>query len=349
MKRPLSVTIAAGIAFAGSACIALLGLLGLVVLLTLIGGGKLSNPVAKQGPLPMGAAMSIGLLFEFALAGWGLATAIGLLLLKPWSRISILIFAGLMAVISAFSALVFLLVPLPQSQGVPGNFILRLVMESFYLILIAIAAWWLILFTRKSVTTQFASTPIALSVPHEPIPIPLAAPQAIPQQPGRPLPITLIAWLYLVSVPMMIPSLLINRLQNMPLPFLGYMLEGWAVWIYLILSALIALVTGVALLKNKPWGLWLAFGLQSFGILNFAAIVLLPGRTARWQKYMGYFGHSLPPELAGQLSSFLAVITVMSLGVGTLFSIFILYLLWTRRHRFFNLAALQSDSVRWHT
>jgi hypothetical protein len=56
--------------------------------------------------------LAILALVEFGSAGWGFLTSIGLLKLKPWARVSALIFCGIVAV-SAFFFAPLLLLPTP--------------------------------------------------------------------------------------------------------------------------------------------------------------------------------------------------------------------------------------------
>jgi hypothetical protein len=289
----------------------------------------------------------MGALFELGFAGWGLATAIGLIRLKPWSRISLLIFAGLLAILAAFMALIFTLLPLPATPSTPQNFnfIFRTVMESFCAVLLFIAVWWLVLFTRRSVTAQFSDVATSVTIPVEPVSGGHGVPAAVAPLPRRPLTITIVAWLYVASVPMMIPSLLINQAQGTPVPFFWTILQGRALLIYYVLFTPFMLVAGVALLKNKAWGYWLALGIQTFGFLNLAATMLLPGRAARWETFTESIQRSFPPETREQAQGFPATLLTICFAGGCLVALAVLCLLWTRRKRFLDFATMHSGSV----
>jgi hypothetical protein len=291
-------------------------------------------------------SMALGVLFEFGLAAWGLSTATGLLRLKAWSRISTLIFGGLLAVTSAISALIFMVVPLPATAGTPENFnfFFRVGMGSFCAVLLAIAAWWLVLFTRKSVVAQFADPALFPEVAggmNYNIP---SAPSIVTPQPRRPLSITIIAWLFVVSVPTTIPALLMVRTQKTPVPFFWTILVGRGTWIYFAFHVLLMFAAGIALLRNKTWGLWLAIGIQAFSLINFVMIALLPGRAVRWEKFMEYYRHSFPPDMLAQSSGFLVTLMWLMFAFGTLIPLTYLWFLWTRKKRFLEFAAEQARS-----
>jgi hypothetical protein len=351
MKRSAGVTTAAVIALLGSICAGFFAILGMIAPLFLSRGNDATRNLPQQGPLPLIATVIMGALVEFGFAGWGLATAIGLIRLKPWSRISILIYAGLLAISVAFMALIFMLLPLPANPNTTQNFnfIIRFIMASICAVLFFIAAWWLVLFTRKSVVAQFLGPTAIATIPAVPIPAGYVVTAAVAPRLRRPLTITLLAWLYVVSVPMVIPSLLINQAQGIPIPFFSIMLEGRGVLIYFALFTPLMLIAGIALLKNKAWGYWLALGIQLFGFLNLAAITLLPGRTARWEIFTESIRRSFPPEMLGQALGFLTTLLTISFAGSFLIGLVILWLFWTRRKRFLDFAAMQSGSAPNHS
>ena len=102
MKRSAGVTAAAVVALMGSVCVSILGVSSLFGLIIASRKGIPETALPQQGPNPLVASMGLGILFDIGLATWGLSTAVGLLRLKPWSRISVLIFSGFLAVTGAF-------------------------------------------------------------------------------------------------------------------------------------------------------------------------------------------------------------------------------------------------------
>ena len=118
----------------------------------------LAPPPAGPGapPFPMMAVGIIMALVFSAFALWGVVTAIGILRRRAWARISIMLFAILLAIMGAGGAIAALLIPIPQQEGVdPGLMTaVRFGLAAFYLLLAAIGIWWLMLFNRK-ITRQY--------------------------------------------------------------------------------------------------------------------------------------------------------------------------------------------------
>jgi hypothetical protein len=347
VKRSAGVTAAAVVALLGGACIAILGAVALFGALMYFGGRNPESVLSPQAPVSIIAPMIFAVVFEIGLATWGLSTAVGLLRLKAWSRISMLIFAGSLAVTAGFGGLILLILPLPETRGIPENFtsILRISTALIWGAALFIAVWWLVLFTRKSVVAQFSGVPATVRVPGDPSSGNIGAPAVMTPKLRRPLTITIIAWLYVATVPMMIPSWLINGARNMPAPFFWTVLEGKKLLIYYVLFGAVTLASGIGLLKNKAWAFWLTMGIQTFGLLNIAAVVLLPGREARWERFMESLSHSFPPETLDQSLSILKTVMTISAAGGFLFALAILWLLWSRRKRFLEFAAMQVVST----
>ena len=207
MKRSGGVTAAAVVALLGSAG------LGLVAVSELSGALFISRfhpggqALPEEGVIPAVASMVMGSLFNLAFAGWGLATGVALIRLKPWSRISTLVYAGLTGVCASFAGLIILFVPIPGPASAGQNFsgIFRVALELFLAIPFSIAIWWLILFTRKSVVAQFSGTPgpeVAAQVADT-----AAVPVAGTPPPQRPMIITILAWFFLVSAISSVPRI----------------------------------------------------------------------------------------------------------------------------------------------
>lgn len=95
-----------------------------------------------------GAAMLV-------VAGWGIATAAGLLRRRGWARISMLILAALLACASlpslaAEPRLIRAITGVPTVGALPA-----FIAAQFGLLPLAAAVWWIVYFTRKSVRAQF--------------------------------------------------------------------------------------------------------------------------------------------------------------------------------------------------
>jgi hypothetical protein len=103
------------------------------------------------------AVAAVGRLVLVGLAVFGIITGIGLIRLKNWARVSILIWSAI-TVFFAGTALAFLLaIPFPLSPG--GALVNPLAVEVavalVYGIPVLIRIWWLLLFSQKSRKEQF--------------------------------------------------------------------------------------------------------------------------------------------------------------------------------------------------
>lgn len=207
MKRTAGITAAAVIALLGSACVAFLGIIEFFGILFASRFGSAAETLPNQGAIPMVVGAAVGSLFNLGFAGWGLATGIGLLRLKPWSRISALVYAGLLAFSTAIAALIFLFLPLPAAANTGQNFkfIFRAIMEAFCVVPFSVAVWWLVFFSRKSVAAQFSARPDSTTSPVAQAVI--SPPTFVPEPPRlqRPIILTIVAWFYLASVIMSAP------------------------------------------------------------------------------------------------------------------------------------------------
>jgi hypothetical protein len=344
LRRSAGITAAAVVALVGSAGVAFLAVIGLFGMLFASRLGSSVRSMPQAGPIPVVAAAILGSLFNLGFAGWGLATGIGLLRLKPWSRISALIFAGLLAFSTAIAALIFLFIPLPEAADTSQNFgfIFRASIESFCLVPLFIAVWWLVFFTRKSVASHFSvppdmtMSPVAQAV--------ISPPTFVPGKPRmqRPVILTFFAWFYLLSVIASVPWYFVGQFRRMPFPFFGTLLEGKSVAIYLVLSSGLLLAAGIGLLQNRIWGYWIAIGTQLFGFLNIGATLLLPGRADRLERYLKSIPLIFPPEMHAPPMSYFGIVLALSWAGGMILSAVLLWFMWTCRRNFFEFVAVQS-------
>src|SRR5262245_12730263 len=129
-----------------------------------------SNPsLAAAGPTPPPVEMTAVLATEsvilFGLGIFGVVSAIGLLRLKNWARVSFLVFGGLlggvsvMAMLGTLMAAVLMPQMMPPGQQVPPGFVTGILLgfSAFWLAMVGLSVWWLIYFTRLRVKEQFMS------------------------------------------------------------------------------------------------------------------------------------------------------------------------------------------------
>ncbi len=166
MTRSAGVTANAVVALVGSVLTLAMGALMLFGMVFALQSTPVEPP--KDFPLPavyLKAFMMLMPLVYVLPAIWGICTGIGLLRLKNWARISIIVFGGLLAVFGlfgAFGALIMSLVTLPSTPDVnpTAMTVVRIFMVLFALAQLGLGVWWLYFFNRATVKAQFQRPPV---------------------------------------------------------------------------------------------------------------------------------------------------------------------------------------------
>jgi hypothetical protein len=259
---------------------AVLGILGGVATLFLAGmmvwgmfHAKLPQDVAMP-PVPLKAiGVVMGVLFA-GLGVWGIWTSVGIFRRRGWARISILVFAVLLAFMGGCALLAVLVIPFPSTPGVSARVMenARWGIAAFYGALLSIGAWWLVQFNTSATKQYFAE--------REPA-----------RESARPLSISIIGWYLLIGVVGM-PLLAVLR---MPAVFFGLIVTGWsALAIYTAYTAA-AIYLGIGLLRlherARRWSI------VYFCVIAANTVVTLarPGIMQQMQRAMpGFF----PPAAA---------------------------------------------------
>lgn len=128
MQRSVGVTISAIVVLLGSLPALALNINAVLALMAPCPNCPINDPRAS------GFLISVVYLLEGA---WGITTSIGLLRLRNWARISMIIFAALLPI----SGFPILLIPLLGPL--------------FVVVLLGIAIWWLVFFNLAHVKAQF--------------------------------------------------------------------------------------------------------------------------------------------------------------------------------------------------
>jgi hypothetical protein len=279
MRRSVGVTISAVIVFIGSGLTVLLGAMMLLGSAVLQKSSEIPNlPGNFRNLLFVEAAM------VFAFGGWGIATGVGLLKLKDWGRISILIFAGILVVISIPTLLIFALVPnlLPPDPQAPSNFltVVRLIIGLVYGTLGTLGGFWIYFFNKKIVKAQFRGE----------LPFMEEGVAGVLGHRIRPLSITIIGWFLIVGSAITPFFLVMNRSifpdLKFPMFFLGAFFLGRSAILIMGVWMVTQLIAGVGLLKMKKWGLFSSIGLQCLGITNCLLVTIIPANRVRFQEIM---------------------------------------------------------------
>ena len=270
-KRSASVIAAAVVAILGS--LFLLLCCSAVFFMTLL--VKLPNPPSELPPSVR--AFSLGAQgFMICLSLFGIATGIGLLYLRKWARISILIWGGFSAffgVIGIPIAYFMMHSPIPNAPALPAESMqaVRWILLVIYGLPLLIGVWWLILFNRKGVKTQFDAAI-------------LSADSGLPRKPACPLPIAVLAWFYVSSILNLVFLPLFSF--QFPIFIFGRVLHGLAGLAVLISSCLAFFVAGMGLLKLKPWSYSLTIGLQLFWLASTVVTLLTPNYKAEMDSFI---------------------------------------------------------------
>jgi hypothetical protein len=304
-----------------------------------------SAAISKSSPPPnlpvsLGSVLIVEAILTFALGAWGLASGIGLIYLKQWARISLLVFAGFLACITVPAVAMMAVIRLPDSHdpNLPANFmtVMRIGMALFYGMFAALGVFWLYFFNKRSVKAQFQTMlPVPETAAGDSF-LGTALPAPIASERARPLSITIIGWFLLVSCALTPLFLLLNHALlpgfQFPFYFLGFFFFGRGAYEVLIVWMAAQMVAAVGLLKLKNWGLFATIGLQCLTVANLALLAGIPGHRARFQQIMEAMMASMnarmpqPPPFSFPAWGGLA----MSLP----FVLVILYFLITRRTAF---------------
>jgi hypothetical protein len=259
VERSGGVTAAAVIVFIGSGFTLFYG--AFTTFLPLVApSGALQTPFLRY------AVFGVAL-FELAFAIWGILAGIGLLRLRQWGRISVIIFSVFLLVCTLPAMFVFPFIPMGQGPEVPANadfpasavLMIKIGIEVIYGLVAGIGAWWLYFFNTRKVKEQFRGASSADSTPADPL--------------ARPLSISIIGWLMVVSS-CIVPPFLFFRI---PLLFLGVLLSGWKGPAVILAWCAVQAVAGTGLLRLRSWGRTLSIAVLLFGFFNSAMTFLRPG------------------------------------------------------------------------
>lgn len=364
---------------AGITVIAILQLIGSALLLAMAAFTAFamfeltSTPPASDPRLPpmYFKVMRVVLPLVYALpAVWGIVTAVGLLQLKNWARISTIIFSVLLigfGALGMLTSMVFFLKPPPGNDVDPKMFsILGAVSAVFALAQIGVGIWWMVFFNRAGVKAQFlpqpfpypyagqGAGPYAIDMPHSATPPPpaLATPEALaspstppvaaPTRPERPLSISIIAWFLLASC-LFVPF---SVFLHPPIALFLTILSGWQSMVFMLMSAALNVYVGIALLKMKPVGRLVAIGYFIFGLLNVVVFYFAPGRNARMARFMDLEQSMFPWMRSAQTDSALFgdITPFLMIGAvgGVAFCLVLLYFLAAAKPAFDRAAREQA-------
>lgn len=259
MSRPASVTASAVTAIA---CSILTALFGAGILYFVLSPTFQSVRARQPDPATVRGLVIAATIFIEACAAWGIATAVGLLRLRSWARISIVVFAGILAFGALIALIASLAAPPPATPGVPAKAAaaFRITMAVVYAIPIGIAAWWLVLFTSRSTTEAFASADPASGAS------------------SRPLSMSVIGYLLILGgVGSLYPII-----AGAPGFFVGGVFTGWSARLVYTLLGVAEVFAGTQLLGLRERGRVVAIGVCCVTLVNALAMIFSPASAERF-------------------------------------------------------------------
>jgi hypothetical protein len=284
---------------------------------------------AVRAPLPeyMRPALIFFWIFLLVCAFFVVVVGIQVIRLRNWARISLLVIAGLMLFFGLMGMVVIfvtLLVSTPADPRVSQG-LLAAILAVIYGIPTAVSIWWLILFTRRSVFSQF-QTSAALQPPRPP------SAMAVFNNPQCPLAIRIVGW-YLGSFVLVIPFMPFLP-SSIPAVYFGKVFSGpAAIAVYALNFALIS-IPGIGLLLLKGWSYPLTIASQLLLSANAVYTTLSPSYEANVR---AIFEKMSIPNLPTNTEQMLHYSRYFSL-IGLLIPIAILITLLAARHKFYEAA-----------
>lgn len=329
MKRSGDVTAAAIILFCGS------GLMVLMAVVIIVGATVTPLPPEQR-------SMQFVIPVFYALAAaWGIATGVGILQLRPWARISVFAMSAMTILSAVCGGIGLMLVPmvLRQEPNVPAEAIRVVVFIGLIVLVVplAIAIWWLVLFSRARVRVEFATRGAAAVLSATPSTAIATgfAPKfaAAPSTPEVPISIRVIALFILIAAPCALMSLPLALRGHLPTIIMGVLVTGWATPVYLIAAMIIQIGLSIALLVKRFRAIDGLIAYLLFAVVNGLSFLASPAQEAFVDALIRVQSSAQgmnPAVLRRFTSSVMAVV----MGVSVLLSAVMLYFLFTRRKAF---------------
>lgn len=215
----------------------------------------------------MRAAMVSGVVMAAAFAGLGIATGIGLIRLWKWARYAALAMGVFIIIFSVLPGIFFAVAPIPAPASSPNGEVpaaFRMLLVGFYLLWAALAGIFVYVMMRKSTVAQFNAEAVA-SGPRK-----------------RPISVTIIAWLMMLSGIMMLPMF---AWGSLPAIFLGIVMTGPAAKVFYAVYMVVFVVIGIGLLRRTTSTIIPAVVIHVLGFAN-ALVMVIPSVWAQYTAAM---------------------------------------------------------------
>jgi hypothetical protein len=292
----------------------LASLVAILIAVAAIVGMSLMPPANATPPMPpfvKSTAVAIMVLFA-GLAIFGIFTSVGVLHLRNWARISMLIWGGVMAAFCGLALPFATFVPMPEAPAESPMALpfVRILLIVVYGIPFLIGVWWLFLFNQRSVKEQFL--PLATSDDQ------LTA----PARPRCPLPLAILAGFSIASASF---SLLLP-FTNFPVNVIlfGHRFHGAIGVVLFYLSAGLLLAGAIGMLRLKRWSYPLMLGQYFFWMASGTITLVSPNYDQNIHEIMSQM--NLPEGPMGQAAfAQTRVFGILSLIPGVLLIWLLLY------------------------
>ncbi|MGH9413217.1 MAG: hypothetical protein ACRD0Y_05700 [Terriglobales bacterium] len=306
MERPKTVVAIAVVELAGSALT-----LGTALLIGL--GAMMLKASALAGPQSSAAMVTAAAGMYFACAGWGIASAIGLLQMRVWALVSTLLFSFLLLTAGAVTGISLAILAIPGSTPAAAA-VARVFGVGVGLTFAGIALWWIVYLLRSKVRAAFYG--------------------ARQSKRGQrvPLSIAILAWMCIAGgAGCLLSAPLLGHKAVFALA--SFVITGTGAQIGYFAFGIIGLALGFGLLALRMWARWAAMVWFVIGTLNAVATWLVPGAWAKMMQaaqMRGIAGTAAPVPVALQSGWFAGIMGVITMTI-TVVSV---YFLWTRRPAF---------------
>ena len=198
-----------------------------------------------------------------ALGCWGIASGVGMLLLRRWARFSTLVFSVATASWVLLAAPAFLFFPIPIPPDIPEEAIaaVRSFLPVVFALLFAFAFWCIYLLNRDSSKSSFELPTTARN--------------------GGPVSIAIIGGFLMVTTVLGVESIA----SHGPAMLFGSVFTGWKAATIWLLASAAELYLGIGLLRRNPRSCVLAVCFFLFQFLETVAFLVRPDRESRIADY----------------------------------------------------------------
>ncbi|HWZ98065.1 MAG TPA: hypothetical protein VN025_09910 [Candidatus Dormibacteraeota bacterium] len=347
-RESLPAVTAAGVVAIIFAVIGILGcgLLEIAILALPQIGATTSRPTIP--PETRGVVAAMYFVF-FAIAVGQLVVAINVLRRRNWARITIIVWAALMAVLCALSAVAVFFVFSMVPQTVPGGteagpflLFMKVFMLLVYGVPFVVGVWWLILFTRPRVVAAFTNpqsstfAPMPMDASGFPVPTLPARPLSA-RKPSCPLPIAIIAGFDLSGAVFMLIAIFLPLPFQAPFFLFGAQIPNVPYKLFLGALGLSYAVFIVGIFKLKRWGLDSLLIVKSVFLLS-GVVTLLNPRFMQVMSEVMEKATSSNPALSGHAPVFSHSFLEAMLGFSYAFGVALIAVMLIYRGRFLQAA-----------